>query len=107
MGATEHAGFRAKVQRNLGLDFVTKQHKSLQKTSASLQLSVSDMSTLVLTFLVSLWLTLATADTQCCRSEVDNVCDGRRALTAVAIFFYVPRQTGKLLCGFSFLKLAH
>jgi len=31
MGATENAGFSAKVQRNLGLDFVTKQHKSLQK----------------------------------------------------------------------------
>jgi len=30
-GATENAGFNAKVQRNLGLDFVTKQHKSLQK----------------------------------------------------------------------------
>jgi len=31
MGETENAGFDAKVQRNLGLDFVTKQHKSLQK----------------------------------------------------------------------------
>ena len=31
MGATENAGFNAKVQRNLGLDFVTKQHRSLQK----------------------------------------------------------------------------
>jgi len=31
MGMTEYAGFSAKVQRNLGLDFVTKQHKSLQK----------------------------------------------------------------------------
>jgi len=30
MGATENAGFNAKVQRNLGLDFVTKQHKSWQ-----------------------------------------------------------------------------
>jgi len=29
MGATENAGFNAKVQRNL--DFVAKQHKSLQK----------------------------------------------------------------------------
>jgi len=28
MGATENAGFGAKVQRNLALDFVTKQHKS-------------------------------------------------------------------------------
>ena len=31
MGATENAGFNAAVQRNLRLDFVTKQHKSLQK----------------------------------------------------------------------------
>jgi len=31
MGATENAGFSAKLQRNLGLDFVAKQHKSLQK----------------------------------------------------------------------------
>jgi len=31
MGATENAGFNAKVQRNLGLDFATKHHKSLQK----------------------------------------------------------------------------
>ena len=31
MGATKNAGFNAKVQRNLGLDFATKQHKSLQK----------------------------------------------------------------------------
>jgi len=31
MGATENAGFNAKVERNLGLDFVTKQHKSLKK----------------------------------------------------------------------------
>ena len=34
MGMTENAGFSAKVvkvQRNLGLDFVTKQHKLLQK----------------------------------------------------------------------------
>jgi len=31
MGATENAGFIAEVQRNLGLDLVTKQHKSLQK----------------------------------------------------------------------------
>ena len=30
MGVTENAGSNAKVQRNLGLDFVTKQHKSLQ-----------------------------------------------------------------------------
>jgi len=30
MGATENAGFDAEVQRNLGLDFVTKQQKSLQ-----------------------------------------------------------------------------
>ena len=44
MGATENAGFGAKVQRNLGLDFVTKQHKSLEKPT-SLRLSVSDMLT--------------------------------------------------------------
>jgi len=31
MWATENAGFDAKVQRRLGLDFVTKKHKSLQK----------------------------------------------------------------------------
>jgi len=31
MGATEYAGFSAKVQRNPGLDFVTKRRKSLQK----------------------------------------------------------------------------
>jgi len=31
LGATENAEFNAKVQQNLGLDFVTKQHKSLQK----------------------------------------------------------------------------
>jgi len=31
MGATESAGFIAKLQRNLGIDFVTKQHKALQK----------------------------------------------------------------------------
>jgi len=31
MGTTENVGFNAKVQRNLGLDLVTKQHKSLQK----------------------------------------------------------------------------
>jgi len=31
MVATENAGFSARLERNLGLDFVTKQHKSLQK----------------------------------------------------------------------------
>jgi len=31
MGATFFAGLNTKVQWNLGLDFVTKQHKSLQK----------------------------------------------------------------------------
>jgi len=31
MGVTENAGFEAKVQQNLGLGFVTEQHKSLQK----------------------------------------------------------------------------
>jgi len=56
--ATENAGFNAKVQRNLGLDFVTKQHRSLQKPSTSLQLSVSDMLTHVS------FPTFATADTR-------------------------------------------
>jgi len=36
-------GINDKVQWNFGLDYVTKQHKSLKKTSTSLQLSVSDM----------------------------------------------------------------
>ena len=31
MGATYNSGFDADVQQNLGLDFVAKQHKSLQK----------------------------------------------------------------------------
>jgi len=31
MGVTENAGYNAEVQQNLGLDFVKKQHKSLQK----------------------------------------------------------------------------
>jgi len=31
MGATENVGYSAEAQRNLGLDFVTKQHRSLQK----------------------------------------------------------------------------
>jgi len=31
MGAIDSAEFSAKVQWHLGLDFVTKQHKSLQK----------------------------------------------------------------------------
>jgi len=30
MAVTEKAGFNAKVQQNLGLDFVTKQQKSRQ-----------------------------------------------------------------------------
>jgi len=30
-GRLDYAGFSAKVQGNLGRDFVTKQHKSLQK----------------------------------------------------------------------------
>jgi len=45
MRATENAAFYAEVQRNLGLDFVTKQHKSVQKTTTSLRLGVSDMLT--------------------------------------------------------------
>jgi len=47
MGAVENAGFNAKVQQNLGLYFVTIQHKSLQKLG-SLQLTVSDMLTSLL-----------------------------------------------------------
>ena len=47
MGATGNAGLNAKVQRNLWLDIVTKQYKSLQKLRASLQLSVSEMLTRV------------------------------------------------------------
>ena len=31
MGATEKARFNANVQRNVGLDFIREQHKSLQK----------------------------------------------------------------------------
>jgi len=34
MGATESVGFIAKVQQNLGVVFVTKQHKSLHKLHA-------------------------------------------------------------------------
>jgi len=41
MGATENAGFNAKVRRNLELDLVTKRHKS---ASTILQLSVSGNS---------------------------------------------------------------
>ena len=40
MGATENSGFNSEVQRNLGLDFVTKQHKNFKQFT---QLSVSDM----------------------------------------------------------------
>ena len=47
MGAVENARFNAKVQQNLGLYFVTIQHKSLQKLG-SLQLTVSDMLTSLL-----------------------------------------------------------
>jgi len=39
--ATENVGFIAEVQRNLGLDFVTKQ--VIAVTSAGLQLSVNDV----------------------------------------------------------------
>jgi len=45
MGAIENAGFYAKVQQNLGLDFVKKNSTNSAKTSTSLQLSVSDMLT--------------------------------------------------------------
>ena len=54
MGATENAGFNAKVRRNLGLDlgldFVTKQHRFIAKTSTSLQLSVLEMVTRVVDY---------------------------------------------------------
>jgi len=68
MGATENVGFDAKVQWNIGLDSVTKQHKSLQNlqppyslcTIYLLQRFVSDMLTRVTTSLIlSLWRTLA------------------------------------------------
>ena len=61
MGASGNAGLNAKVQRNLWLDIVTKQHKSLQKLRASLQLSVSEMLTLVNYPILWLWRTLAMA----------------------------------------------
>jgi len=61
MGATGNAGLNAKVQRNLWLDIVTKQHKSLQKLRASLQLSVSEMLTRVNYHILWLWRTLAMA----------------------------------------------
>jgi len=41
MGAIEIAGFDAEVQRNLGLDFATRQHKSLQKLFEWLSLANS------------------------------------------------------------------
>ena len=54
MGATENAGFNAKVRRNLGLDlgldFFTKQHTFIAKTSTSLQLSVLEMVTRVVDY---------------------------------------------------------
>jgi len=43
MGATDNAGFNAKVQQNHMLDLVTKQHKSLQAVYSFL----SDMLTYV------------------------------------------------------------
>jgi len=54
MGATENAGFNAEIQWNFGLDFVQKTAQITAKTSTSLQLSVTDM----LTSLLSLRLTL-------------------------------------------------
>jgi len=39
MGATDNAGFNAKVQRNLGHDFVKTTAQIIAKTSTSLQLS--------------------------------------------------------------------
>jgi len=35
MGATGNAAFNAKVHRNIGLEFATKQHKSLPKNFQS------------------------------------------------------------------------
>jgi len=49
MAATENAGFDAKVQRNLGLGFVTKQHKSLQKRPPAVYSFVSVTRELMLT----------------------------------------------------------
>jgi len=46
MGATENARYNAKIQRNLGL-FCNKTAQIIAKTSTILQLSVSDMLTLV------------------------------------------------------------
>ena len=57
MGTTENAGFNAKIQLNIGLDFVKKTAIIIAKTSTSLQLSVSD--TLIH---VNFATTFATAD---------------------------------------------
>jgi len=45
MGATEHVGFNAEVQRILGLISCNKAAQIIAESSASLQLSVSDMLT--------------------------------------------------------------
>jgi len=45
MGATEIAGFNAIVQRNLGLDFVTGQHKS--EIVGQLLVFLSDLAVLL------------------------------------------------------------
>ena len=62
MGATENA----KVRRNLGLDFVAKQHKSLQNFS-HFSASVSDMLTSLLSLCYS-------ATWQVELNEHDSVC---------------------------------
>jgi len=54
MGASENVGFNAKVQQNLGLDFVKKTAQIITKTPTSLQLNVTYQ--LMLTSIVSLWL---------------------------------------------------
>ena len=45
MGATENVGFNAEVQRILGLISCNKAAQIIAESSASLQLSVSDMLT--------------------------------------------------------------
>ena len=58
MWVTENARFIVKVERNLGLDFVKKTAQIIAKSSASLQLGVSDM----LTSLLLPWWTFAVVD---------------------------------------------
>jgi len=54
MGATDNAGFNAKVQRNLGLDFVKKNSTNHCKDFNQFTAKCSDM----LTSLLLLWQTL-------------------------------------------------